>query len=188
MQYRICSCLNAPLCLVGFLWENSKIGKRFVWGKMTHTLHIESSYTCGDLSKVSSLILPKNSKHWIFDNLFFYLNLLLYLMLLFWYITLEIRKNSDLFLSIICKKTQSFCFRLSKFYQLKYNKLKLSNTTRFNHLYSAKVHSFSKHCVAQSSVDTICWYFQMSFNITSADISSKYHQIIFLKIVQNTVL
>ena len=57
--------------------------------------------------------------------------------------------------------------------------MKLSNPTRFNYLYSAKVHSFLKHCFAQSSVDTICWYFQLSFKITSSDISSKYyHQIV----------
>ena len=42
---------------------------------------------------------------------------------------------------------------------------------------TAKVHSFLKQCFAQSSVDTIWWYFQLMTAEASLIISWRYHQI-----------
>ena len=43
---------------------------------------------------------------------------------------------------------------------------------------SCKVHHFLKECFAWSSLKTIWWYLQLIFNLTSADISCKHHQIV----------
>jgi hypothetical protein len=45
-------------------------------------------------------------------------------------------------------------------------------------LFHSKVHSFLKQCLARSLLDTFVGYFRLIFELTSADISGKYPQIV----------